>query len=218
MTRAPGVGTRHKADFKNDGEKKIYYMQEFAVGAELIRSMIDHKKVLVLAMNGPGVGAGGSWFQGVCDIFYAAEDAWIQVTFSQLGLIPEMGIITNWAQSLGAHRANDLLIFGGKVTAQELQQRGLVNQLFPTQGFHDKVKDYLKDMLKDRSRKAMMEAKRMQNQSLRDQRILALFEAVHSLAERFVDGEPKERMLAKMNELAGKCCSVSCLCLPGCNS
>lgn len=201
------MGSRHKNDFKNDGEKKIYYMQEFAVGAELMRSMIDHKKVLVLAMNGPGVGAGGSWFQGLCDVFYAAEDAWIQVTFSQLGLIPEMGIITNWAQSLGVHRANELLIFGGKVSAQELQQRGLVNQLFPTEGFHDKVKDHLRDLLKDRSKKAMMEAKRMQNQSLRDQRILAVFEAIHSLAERFVDGEPKERMLAKMNELAGKYCS-----------
>ena len=179
-------------------------MSEFATGMELIRSMIDHKKVLVLAMNGPGVGAGGSWFQGICDIFYASEDTWIQVTFSQLGLIPEMGIITNWAQSLGAHRANDLLIFGGKVTAQELQQRGLVNQLFPKEGFHDKVKDYLKELLETRSKKSMMEAKRMQNQSLRDQRILALFEAVHSLAERFVDGEPVNRMKAKSDELAGK--------------
>jgi hypothetical protein len=30
-------------------------------GIELLRSMIDHKKVLVLAMNGPGVGGGAAW-------------------------------------------------------------------------------------------------------------------------------------------------------------
>lgn len=31
----------------------------------MLRSMIDHKKVLVLALNGPGVGGGAAWFPGV---------------------------------------------------------------------------------------------------------------------------------------------------------
>ena len=179
-------------------------MQQFAEGFELIRSLIEHKKVLIVAMNGPGVGAGGSWFQGVSDICYAAEDSWIQVTFSQLGLIPEMGIAINWTQSMGVHRANEWLMFGGKATAEELKQQGLVNQIFPKEGFHDKVKDHLKELLSDRSSASMMHAKRMQNQAWRDQRILALVEAVHTLAERFVDGEPTQRMAAKMQELAGK--------------
>jgi peroxisomal 3,2-trans-enoyl-CoA isomerase len=166
--------------------------------------MIDHKKVLVLALNGPGVGAGASWFQGVSDIFYAAEDAWLQVTFSQLGLIPEMGSAINWAQSMGTHRANDWLMFGGKATVEELKSMGLVNQIFPKENFHEKIKSHLKDMLAERSGKSMIEMKRLQNQSLRDQRLLALFEAWHSLAERFVDGEPATRMAAKAAELQGK--------------
>ena len=173
-------------------------------GVELVRSLIDHKKVLVLALNGPGVGAGASWFQGVSDIFYAAEDAWLQVTFSQLGLIPEMGSAINWAQSMGTHRANDWLMFGGKATVEELKSMGLVNQIFPKEGFHEKIKSHLKDMLAERSGKSMIEMKRLQNQSLRDQRLLALFEAWHSLAERFVDGEPATRMAAKAAELQGK--------------
>lgn len=174
------------------------------MGTELVRSMIDHKKVLVLALNGPGVGAGASWFQGVCDLFFAAEESWLQVTFSQLGLVPETGSAVNWAQSMGVHRANEWLMFGGRATVEELYKMGLVNQIFPKEGFHDKVHDYLKGMLKDRSGKAMIETKRMQNQSLRDQRILALFEAYNGLAERFVDGEPMERMKAKMEELQSK--------------
>ena len=199
----PDVGSR-PTDFKNDGEKKIYYVKEFAMGVELVRSMIDHKKVLVLAMNGPGVGAGASWFQGVSDIFLAAEGAWLQVTFNQLGLIPEMGTAINWAQSMGIHRANDWLMFGGKATVEELKNMGLVNQIFPKEGFHGKVQDYLKGMLAERSGKSMMETKRLQNQSIRDQRIMALFEAWQGLAERFVDGEPVGRMTAKMNELKRK--------------
>ncbi len=193
-----------KTEFKNDGEKKLYWTAEFAPGTEFIRSMIEHKKVLVLAMNGPGVGAGGSWFQGSSDIFYMAEDAWLQVTFSQLGLIPEAGSAINWANSIGVHRANDWLMFGGKATAKELKDMGLVNKLFPTQGFHDQVHAHLKEMLRERSGKSMMEMKRLQNKPLRDQRILALFDAMQALAERFVDGEPSQRMKAKSDELLGK--------------
>ena len=182
----------------------MYFAAQFAHGMEFVRSMIEHKKVLVLALNGPGVGAGASWFQGIADIFYAAEGAWLQVTFSQLGLIPETGAIVNWGQSIGVHRANDWLMFGGKATVEELHSMGLVNQIFPKEGFHEKVNAHLKEILKDRSGKAMMEAKRMQNASVRDQRILALFDAWHSLAERFVDGEPMQRMSAKAAELQGK--------------
>ena len=201
--RDAAVGSR-PTEFKNAGAKKMFFASQFALGMEFVRSMIEHKKVLVLALNGPGVGAGGSWFQGVADIFYAAEGAWLQVTFSQLGLIPETGAAVNWAQSIGVHRANDWLMFGGKATVEELKTMGLVNQIFPKEGFHEKVRAHLKEILKDRSGKSMMEAKRMQNASVRDQRVLALFDAWHSLGERFVDGEPMQRMSAKAAELQSK--------------
>lgn len=191
-------------NFRNDGEKKVFWAQRLAVGMELVRSMIDHRKVLVLAMNGPGVGAGAAWFQGSSDLFYAAEDAWAQVTFSQLGLVPENGSAASWAQSVGVHRANDWLLFGGKATAQELKDMGMVNKIFPTNTFHADVHNYLKEMLKERSGKSMMEMKRLQNKGTRDARILSLFESWQALAERFVDGEPMQRMKAKMNELAGE--------------
>ncbi|KXT14168.1 hypothetical protein AC579_9255 [Pseudocercospora musae] len=191
-------------EFKNDGQKKVFWAQRLAVGMELVRSMIDHRKVLVLAMNGPGVGAGAAWFQGSSDLFYAAEDAWVQVTFSQMGLVPENGSAASWAQSMGVHRANDWLLFGGKATSQELKEMGLVNKIFPTKSFHADVHDYLKEMLKDRSGKSMMEMKRLQNKGTRDARILSLFESWHALSERFVEGEPMLRMKAKMNELAEK--------------
>lgn len=171
---------------------------------ELIRSMIDHKKVLVLAMNGPGVGAGAAWFQGLCDIFYAAEETWLQVTFSQLGLVPEAGSAIHWAQSMGVHRSNEWLMFGGRTTVEELKSMGLVNQIFRKDGFHDKVHDHLKELLSDRSGGSMIETKRLQNQSLRDQRILASYAAFDALAERFVDGEPMRRMKAKADELRRK--------------
>lgn len=193
-----------KNEFKNDGEKKIFWVQNFAIGMELVRSMIDHKKVLVLALNGPGVGAGAAWFQGSSDLFYAAEGAWLQVTFSQMGLVPENGSALNWAQSMGTHRANEWLMLGGKATVEELKEIGMVNKIFPKDGFHEHVHAYLKEMLQERSGKSMMEMKRLQNATTRDARILALYNSSEALAERFVQGEPMVRMKAKMDELAGE--------------
>lgn len=105
---------------------------------------------------------------------------------------------------MGVHRANDWLLFGGKASAQELQTLGLVNKIFPKEGFHGAVHDYLKGQLKDRDGKSLMEMKRLQNARLRDQRLLSLFEAWNALSEKFVEGEPLRRMTAKMNELAGE--------------
>jgi len=141
---------------------------------EMLRSIIDHKKVFVLALNGPGVGGGAAWFEGVADIVLAAQDAYLQVPFSALGLVPENGSAINFAQSMGIHRANDFLMFGRKLTAQELESWGLVNRIFPTDGFQKSVKEFLEEQLRVNDGKSMIETKRLQNAPLRDGRLLAV--------------------------------------------
>jgi peroxisomal 3,2-trans-enoyl-CoA isomerase len=78
----------------------------------MLRSIIDHKKVFILALNGPGVGGGAAWFEGVADIVLASDNSYLQVPFSALGLVPENGSAINFAQSMGVHRANEFLMFG----------------------------------------------------------------------------------------------------------
>lgn len=191
-------------NFRHTGEKKVFWAQNFAVGMELVRALIDHRKVLVLAMNGPGVGAGAAWFQGASDLFFAAEGTWLQVVFSQLGLVPENGSARNWADSMGTHRANEFLMLGGKTDVAELQKVGMVNKIFPKEGFHEAVQEYLRALLAERDGTAMMEMKRLANGPLREKRIVALFDSMNALAERFVDGEPMRRMSAKKAELEGE--------------
>ena len=54
-----------KEDLPREADKKVAFMSRYALAVEMLRSMIDHKKVLVLALNGPGVGGGAAWFPGV---------------------------------------------------------------------------------------------------------------------------------------------------------
>jgi peroxisomal 3,2-trans-enoyl-CoA isomerase len=170
----------------------------------MMRSLIDHKKVLVLALNGPGVGGGAAWFQGVADIVLAAEGAWLQVPFNALGLVPENGSAPIFAQSMGLHRANEFLMFGRRVDVAELERWGMVNRVFPTGDFQGSVIEYLQGQLDTNDGKSMMETKRLQNASLRDARLVAVWNSVDALAERFVDDAPKKRFEEKRRELEGK--------------
>jgi len=195
---------RSTTEFENDTQKKLWGMERFSVGMEMMRSIIDHKKVFVLALNGPGVGGGAAWYQGVADIVLAAEGAWLQVPFNALGLIPENGSTTIFAQSMGVHRANDFLMFGRQLTVEELEHWGLVNRIFPKEGFHQSVVKFLEEQLAVNDGKSMMETKRLQNAPLRSQRLLAVYNSFEALAERFVDNAPAKRFEAKRKLLESK--------------
>jgi peroxisomal 3,2-trans-enoyl-CoA isomerase len=169
----------------------------------MLRSIIDHKKVFVLALNGPGVGGGAAWFEGVADIVLAAEGAYLQVPFNALGLVPESGSAINISQSMGIHRANDFLMFGRKLTVEELENWGLVNRIFPKEGFHDHVVRFLKDQLAVNDGKSMIESKRLMNAPLRDGRLVAVVNAVDALAERFVEDAQKKRFEDRKKFLEG---------------
>jgi len=171
---------------------------------ELLRSIIDHKKVFVLALNGPAVGAGAAWFPGVADIVLASSSTYLQVPFSALGLVPENGSAITFAQSMGVHRANEFLMFGKKLNAQELENYGVVNKIFEKESFQESVRGYLEELLRVNDGKSMMETKRLQNAPLRDGRIVAVFNSIDALAERFVEGAPVKRFEIKKAELEGE--------------
>lgn len=199
-----GVAGFNSSEPKSAAQTKVAFMERFAPTIELLRSIIDHKKVFVLALNGPSVGAGAAWFQGSSDIVLAAEDSWIQVTFSAMGLVPENGSAINFAQSMGVHRANDILMFGHKCSAQELEKWGLVNQIFPTKGFHDSVVKYLEKQLEINDGKSMIETKRLMNAPRRSERMLSVYDSMEALAERFVEGAPAKRFNDMKASLEGK--------------
>ncbi|KAL2839415.1 ClpP/crotonase-like domain-containing protein [Aspergillus pseudoustus] len=183
-------------------ELKLHYMSQFARALELMRSQIDHRKVLVLALNGPAVGGGAAWFEGVADIVLAAKGSWLQIPFNALGLVPENGSILSFSQNVGVHRANEMLILGRRCSVEELEAWGMVNKIFPAGGFHENVVQFLQDQLAVNDGGSMMAAKRLQNAPLRKDRLYAVYDSVDALAERFVIGAPHERFRVKKEQLA----------------
>ncbi|QDS68888.1 hypothetical protein FKW77_007704 [Venturia effusa] len=198
------ISTQETPIFSNDAEKKVFYLSRFAAALELMRALIDHRKVFVLALNGPGVGGGAAWFQGIADIVLASTTTYLQVPFNALGLVPENGSALSFAQHMGIHRANDFLMFGRKLSVQELESWGMVNRVFEVEGFHAQVERFLEEQLAVNDGKSMMETKRLQNLGLREGRMMAVYNSIDALAERFVEDAPKKRFEAKKRELEEK--------------
>ncbi|KAH7402753.1 ClpP/crotonase-like domain-containing protein [Pyrenochaeta sp. MPI-SDFR-AT-0127] len=204
--RAAANSNAKPEEHKHLAEKKLAFLQRFSYATELLRSMIDHRKVLVLALNGPAVGGGAAWFPGIADIVIASNTAWLQCPFSALGLVPENGSALSFAQSMGIHRANDFLMFGRKLSAQELLDTGMYNYVWNATGaeFQSKVLGFLEEQLETNDGKSMMEMKRLQNAPIRDARLIAVVNAVDALAERFVEDAPKKRFEVKRKEMEEK--------------
>ncbi|KAF2000753.1 peroxisomal d3,d2-enoyl-CoA isomerase [Amniculicola lignicola CBS 123094] len=201
-----GISGMNDTTYKNLAEKKLSLLQRFAYATELLRSMIDHKKVFILALNGPAVGGGAAWFPGIADIVLASDTAWLQCPFSALGLVPENGSALSFAQHIGIHRANDFLMFGRKLSATELEASGMYNRIFNSKGeeFQVQVLKFLENQLEVNDGKSMIEMKRLQNAPIRDQRLVAVVNAVDALAERFVEDAPTKRFAEKKAELERK--------------
>lgn len=151
----------------------------------------------MLALNGPAVGGGAAWFTGMADIVLASSSCYLQIPFSALGLVPENGSALSFSQSIGLHRTNEFLMFGRKLSVEELENWGMINKIFPQEGFYGSVKAFLEEQLSVNDGKSMMEMKRLQNAPLRDGRIVAVYNSMDALAERFVDGAPMERFVEK---------------------
>lgn len=90
------------------------------------------------------------------------------------------------------------------MTADDLLDIGFVNRVFPDATFQADYMKYLQEQIEVNDYTSMLEAKRLINAPLREERILANYRATDALANRFVEGIPAKRFLKKAEELAAK--------------
>lgn len=88
-------------------------------------------KPVIAAINGLAVGAGFTMPLIGADLIYMAEDAWIGFYFVKRAVMAEFASHFILPMYVGFQKAKELVYFGGKVTAQEAYQLGLVNKVLP---------------------------------------------------------------------------------------
>ena len=95
-----------------------------------IDSIRTFPKPVIAAVEGPAAGAGFA-LALACDFIVASEAAFFSMAYTQVGLSPDGGASWHLARALPRALASDALMRGTRLSAQQLAQHGLVNQIAP---------------------------------------------------------------------------------------
>ncbi len=113
-------------------------MGDFAAGmpegtppvVRFLSALRDVEKPVVAAVNGPAVGVGLTMLLH-CDLSFASDTATFAAPFAKLGLVPEAASSLLIPSSLGTAWANDILLAGRKLEAEDALKAGLISRVFP---------------------------------------------------------------------------------------
>ena len=95
-----------------------------------LEAIRDAAKPIIVAVNGPAIGVGLTMLLHA-DIAYAANSANFRAPFTALGLVPEAGSSLLLPLSVGNSMANEILLAGRILDAQEALACGLVSRVVP---------------------------------------------------------------------------------------
>lgn len=93
-----------------------------------VNTFIQFRKPIIAAVNGPALGLGAAILP-LCDVVWANEKAWFQTPYAAYGQTPDACSSFTFPRIMGLAAANELLLSGRKLTAQEACSKGLVSQV-----------------------------------------------------------------------------------------
>ena len=96
----------------------------------VIKALRALEKPVVAVVNGPAVGIGAS-LALACDLVLAAESAFLQLAFANIGLMPDGGATALLPAAVGKARAFELTLLAERLPAARALEWGLVNAVHP---------------------------------------------------------------------------------------
>lgn len=103
-------------------------MKPPATGFAGLTSRLDLEKPIIAAVNGVAMG-GGFETALACDLIIADEDATFALPEPKVGFFAATGGVQRLSRQIGRKRAVDLLLTGRRVSAQEGERLGFVNEV-----------------------------------------------------------------------------------------
>ncbi|XP_077580060.1 chromodomain Y-like protein isoform X2 [Stigmatopora nigra] len=128
----------------DDSKKESIKMAETI--RTFVNTFIQFRKPLVAAVNGPALGLGAAILP-LCDVVWANEKAWFQTPYAAYGQTPDACASFTFPRIMGAPSANELLLSGRKLTAQEACSKGLVSQVLWPATFMQEVMLRVKELV-----------------------------------------------------------------------
>ena len=128
-----------------------HYLHTFLpTNFDLARAFYTHPKIFVTALNGPAVG-GAAALIAFSDFIYALPHVYILTPFASLGIVAELGASRSLVQRMGISKANEALLMGKRIGAQEMLDCHFVNKIMPASSAHGRsvAENFLSQVLQD---------------------------------------------------------------------
>ncbi|MFT5135046.1 MAG: 2-(1,2-epoxy-1,2-dihydrophenyl)acetyl-CoA isomerase [Arenicella sp.] len=106
-----------------------------------LMAMENSPKLIIAAVNGVAAGIGSAVVMH-CDLVMMADDAYIYQAFSAIGLMPDGGATQLLVQRLGYHRALEMAVDAGRLTAAECLDLGLANKQVESQRLRQEAQEW----------------------------------------------------------------------------
>ncbi|KPV74796.1 uncharacterized protein RHOBADRAFT_44316, partial [Rhodotorula graminis WP1] len=140
---------------------------------------------------------------GHFDFVYAVPTAYFLTPFSAISLVCEGGASQALVQRMGLGKANEALLFGKKLSVQELLPSGFINGLIDVKGdsneFRTELFKLLDRQLDGLQLDAIVKSKALIRAALPDPEPTNVRE-VFAGAERFATGKPQEQFAKLANK------------------
>lgn len=107
----------------------------------IITALRKLDKVVLTAVNGVAAGIGAAMVTAA-DLAVIAEGAYMQMAFSKIALLPDGGLTWDLVRSMGYKRAYRAMIEATNISAQELKEYGIVNEVVPAEELQQYVRDW----------------------------------------------------------------------------
>jgi enoyl-CoA hydratase len=151
------------ADISEMKDKSVGEGVRFAqFGHEVTKLLELSPKPVIAAVNGFALG-GGTEVAISCDFILASEKAQFGQPEVGLGIIPGFGATIRLARFVGLPMAKELIFSGRRIKAEEAKALGLVNHVYPAEGFMDKALELAKNIAQQ-SFHAVTRAKQLMNE------------------------------------------------------
>ncbi|KXS12125.1 ClpP/crotonase [Gonapodya prolifera JEL478] len=125
-------------------------------GASL--ALLEHKKIVVVALNGPAVGWPAAWIPAA-DLIVASDSAYVYMPFVHIGAMIEASGSYSWTWRVGGGLASDMILTGRRVAAADLYSAGGVNRVWPAASFSTELAKFVGELANQCNPNTLLEAK-----------------------------------------------------------
>lgn len=144
--RAFSAGGDAKFVGEQDTKFETWLRLSFIMQHHLTQTILDHKKILAVAMNGFAIGLSAA-IVTLCDLIYVHDvsKTFLLTPFPSIGVLSEGGLAATLPIRLGWSKAAEALLLSKRISGEDLLRLGFINKAYD--GMYSSTEDFNKAVL-----------------------------------------------------------------------